>query len=73
MVKNELTNKIERINFMYEMLKENSCTYAIAKGDNKWGAYAGCDFPKNSNISKTSLKNQIVTLRNELLLLENLL
>lgn len=73
MVKNELTKKIERIDSVYEMLKENSCTYAIAKGDSKWGAIAGTEFPKNSNISRTSLKNQIVTLRNELLLLSNLL
>lgn len=72
MVRNNLSNKINRIGALMEMLVENSTTYQIAKGDSCW-VCAGTTFPKNSNISKTALKNQIVTLRNELLLLENLL
>jgi hypothetical protein len=73
MVRNELTKKIDRVKSMSEMLLENATTYSIAKGNDKWSVIAGTLFPKNSNISKTALKNQIVTLRNELLLLENLL
>ncbi|PNX51336.1 MAG: hypothetical protein BV456_03550 [Thermoplasmata archaeon M8B2D] len=72
MIKNELTKKIERIKFMSEMLIENSSTYTIAKGNDNWSVIAGLSFPKNSNISKSALKRQITTLRNELLLLENL-
>ena len=64
--------KIKRVNALYEMLAENISTYEIAKGDDKNIAIAGNYFPKNSNISKSSIKNQIVTLRNELLLLSKL-
>ena len=64
--------KIKRVNALYGMLDESISTYEIAKGDDKNIAIAGYHFPKNSNISKSSIKNQIVTLRNELLLLSKL-
>lgn len=59
-----LTNEIEKVNILFEMLKENLDFYA----DN--GGLAGRDYAKNHNASKAAILNQITTLRNELLVLK---
>ena len=59
----EIQAECERVEMLTDMLCKNVKTYCENDG------CAGYDYPKNHNSSHTALLNQIVTLRNELLVL----
>ncbi len=69
----QLKSKTLRVNALSKMIIENSSLYRLAVEESKYPPIAGTNFPKNANYSKTAIKSQIVSLRNELLLLSELL
>ena len=55
-----------RVKVLSELLIDNTTEYITALSNSDYPT-PGCSFDKHSNASKTALKAQITTLRNELL------
>lgn len=62
-----ISGELERTKELYTMLNDNVSTYCQYYGR------AGGEYPKNHNASKTAILNQITTLRNELLVLADII
>ena len=65
--KQRLIEQRARVKTLAELLIDGTSTYITAMQDANMNAYAGYEFAKNSNASRTALKAQITILRNELL------
>ena len=63
---NVVLEELDRVSELFYMMRENVAQREMNEGD------AGCGYPKNHNASKTAILNQITTLRNELLVLKDL-
>jgi hypothetical protein len=65
--KQRLIEQRTRVKTLAELLIDGTSTYITSMQDDNMNAYAGYEFAKNSNASRTALKAQITILRNELL------